>query len=118
LFRRVIDEEPYRMEGQEYYSVILWHTQRKLQLASLAHRTSAYLDKSPEAWCILGNCYSLDGNRVKALKCFERAARIDPSFTYAYSLSGHEYFTEKDFVRAQIWYQRALKLDPRHYNAW
>ena len=50
------------------------------------------LDKtSPEAWCVVGNCFSLQKEHEIAIKFFQRALQLDPSFTYAHTLSGHEY---------------------------
>lgn len=34
-----------------------------------------------------------------ALKFFQRALQLDPTFTYAYTLSGHEYFANEDFEK-------------------
>ena len=43
---------------------------------------------------------------------------MDPAFTYAYTLAGHEYLANEDFQRGLEAYRTALRLDPRHYNAW
>lgn len=53
-----------------------------------------------------------------ALKFFQRALQLDPSFTYAYTLAGHEYFANEDFDKGLQCYRNAMRLDPRHYNAW
>ncbi len=53
-----------------------------------------------------------------ALKFFQRALQLDPSFTYAYTLAGHEYFANEDFDKGLQCYRHAMRLDPRHYNAW
>lgn len=53
-----------------------------------------------------------------ALKFFQRALQLDPTFTYAYTLAGHEYFANEDFEKGLQCYRQAMRLDPRHYNAW
>lgn len=42
---------------------------------------------------------------------------MDPSCAYAYTLSGHETIDE-DLDKAVTFFQSALRVDPRHYNAW
>ncbi|GFH08311.1 uncharacterized protein HaLaN_03254, partial [Haematococcus lacustris] len=68
-------------------------------------------------WCVLGNFLSLQQEHEAALKLFERALQLDPSFTYAYTLSGHEYSASEDFDKALACYRNALRFDSRHYNA-
>jgi anaphase-promoting complex subunit 3 len=53
-----------------------------------------------------------------ALRFFQRALQVDPTFTYAYTLAGHEYAANEDFEKGLSCYQNAVRLDPRHYNAW
>lgn len=53
-----------------------------------------------------------------ALLYFQRSTQLDPSFAYAYTLSGHEYFACEDFEQARKLYHTALSVDRRHYNAW
>lgn len=31
---------------------------------------------------------------------------------------GHEYFANEDFEKGITCYRNALRIDPRHYNAW
>ena len=52
------------------------------------------------------------------MRFFSRATQVDGSFTYAYTLAGHEYYANEDFQRSLQAYRTAVKLDPRHYNAW
>ena len=65
----------------------------------------------------VGNLFSLQKERAQALTCFRRAAQMDPSCAYAYTLSGHETIDE-DLDKAIAFFQSALRADPRHYNAW
>lgn len=53
-----------------------------------------------------------------ALKFFQRALQLDASFTYAYTLAGHENLALEHFDKSMACYRNAMRLDPRHYNAW
>jgi tetratricopeptide (TPR) repeat protein len=43
---------------------------------------------SPYAWCVLGNCFSLQKEHETALRYFQRALQLDPTLPYAYTLAG------------------------------
>jgi tetratricopeptide (TPR) repeat protein len=49
---------------------------------------------------------------------FGRAIQLDPSFAYAFTLSGHEYIACDNWDKALQCFRNALRIDPRHYNAW
>ena len=53
-----------------------------------------------------------------ALRFFQRAIHLAPTYTYAYTLAGHEYFANEDLEKADSYYQHAIRHDARHYNAW
>lgn len=109
--------EPYRLWDMEVYSTTLWHLQNHVQLSFLAQELMSIDAHSPQAWIAAGNCFSLQKERSQALTCFKRAAHLDPSCAYAYTLSGHESLDE-DLEKAINFFQSALRADPRHYNAW
>jgi anaphase-promoting complex subunit 3 len=44
--------------------------------------------------------------------------QVDPSFTYAHTLSGHEAVNNEDLEKATQSFNHALARDDRHYNAW
>src|SRR5690606_5189135 len=103
--------EPHRVEGMEVYSTILWHLRKEVELSYLAHQLVEFDRMAPESWCAVGNCFSLQKEPKTALKTFQRvpaclpalcrgllidsfvhqAIQLNPGFTYAYTLSGHEY---------------------------
>lgn len=101
----------------EMYSTTLWHLQRHVQLSFLAQELLAIDPRSPQAWIAVGNCFSLHKERASALTCFRRAAQLDPTCAYAYTLLGHE-SVDEDLDKAITFFQSALRADPRHYNAW
>lgn len=51
--------DPCRLKGLEVYSTVLWHCKREVELAQLAQTASSLDRQSPYAWCVLGNCFSL-----------------------------------------------------------
>ncbi|XP_064121754.1 cell division cycle protein 27 homolog [Macrobrachium nipponense] len=46
--------------------------------------------------------------------CFQ----VDPNFAYAYTLLGHEHIATEELDKAISCYRSAVRIDPRHYNAW
>ncbi|QDZ20960.1 cell division cycle protein 27-like protein [Chloropicon primus] len=110
--------DPHRLEDLEIYSTVLWHMKKETDLMYLAHELMAIDRLSPEAWCVLGNCFSLQKEHETALKFFQRALQLDPRFTYAHTLCGHEYFANEDFVSSLRCYRNAIRIDAQHYNAW
>ncbi|KAH8117541.1 TPR-like protein [Phellopilus nigrolimitatus] len=115
LSARVLD--PYRVRDMDLYSTTLWHLQRNAQLSFLAQELLSIDPRSSQAWIAVGNCFSLQKERSQALTCFRRAAQLDSSCAYAYTLSGHE-LTDEDLDKAVNFFQSALRADQRSYNAW
>jgi anaphase-promoting complex subunit 3 len=110
--------DPFRLEGLEIYSTVLWHMKKGVELSKLAQEAISLDRHSPVSWCIMGNCFSLEKEHERALRFFQRSLQLDPSFTYAYTLCGHEYFANEDFEKGLNCYRHAIRLSPRHYNAW
>lgn len=110
--------EPYRVKGTEILSTTLWHLRRDKELSSLAQQV-VLIDKfCPEAWCVVGNCFSLQKEHESAIKFFERAIQIDNTYAYAHTLCGHEYVCNEDLDKALASFRNAIRHDDRHYNAW
>ncbi|KAI6166981.1 TPR-like protein [Pisolithus thermaeus] len=90
-FRAARDLEPYRLDDMEVYSTLLWHLQRNVHLSYLAQELMNIDACSPQAWIASGNLFSLQKERSQALTYVDKAISF---------------------------FQRALRADPRHYNAW
>lgn len=45
-------------------------------------------------------------------------SQVDPSFAYAHTLLGHEYVMIEELEKALTCFRTAVRMDPRHYNAW
>ena len=109
--------EPYRLWDMEIYSSLLWNVRKAEELSYLAQELLNINPHAPQGWLAAGNLFSLQRDRAKALACFRRAFQLDPSCAYAYTLSGQELLDE-DADRAINFFQSALRVDARHYNAW
>lgn len=117
-FRKMRVQAPSRLEDMEVYSTILWHLRRETDLSFLAHELVDSNWHSPQAWCALGNAWSLARDHEQALKCFKRATQLDPKFAYAFTLQGHEHVTNEEYEKALTAYRQAISADRRHYNAY
>ncbi|KFA67391.1 hypothetical protein S40285_00196 [Stachybotrys chlorohalonatus IBT 40285] len=118
FYRRLRVVAPYRLDGMEVYSTVLWHLKRETDLSFLAHELVDAAWHSPQAWCALGNAWSLVRDHEQALRCFKRATQLDPSFAYAFTLQGHEHVANEEYDKALTVYRQAVTADPRHYNAY
>ncbi|EKX42490.1 hypothetical protein GUITHDRAFT_88045 [Guillardia theta CCMP2712] len=107
-----------RLKGMEIYSTVLWFLKREHDLCYLAQEMVALDRLAPQTWCVLGNCFSLQREFETAIKFFHRAVQVDPCFTYAYTLAGHEHVSNEDFDKATSAFRDAVRYDDRHYNAW
>ncbi|CAM1502916.1 Fc.00g076920.m01.CDS01 [Cosmosporella sp. VM-42] len=117
-FRKMRVQAPSRLEDMEVYSTILWHLRRETDLSFLAHELVDSSWHSPQAWCALGNAWSLARDHEQALRCFKRATQLDPKFAYAFTLQGHEHVTNEEYDKALTAYRQAISADRRHYNAY
>lgn len=64
--------EPQRMSGLDLYSTTLWHLKKEVDLAYLAQQATDADKLSSEAWCVAGNCFSLQKEHDMALSFFQR----------------------------------------------
>ena len=117
-FARIKAMAPSRLEDMEIYSTVLWHLKSEIELSYLAHEVIDTDRLSPQAWCVVGNSFSLQRDHDNALKCFQRATQLDARFAYAFTLQGHEHAVSEEFDKALTAYRRGVAADARHYNAW
>lgn len=118
IFSRIKKIAPSRMEDMEIYSTVLWHLKHELDLAYLSHELVEADRLAPQAWCAIGNSFSLQREHDQAVKCFRRATQLDPKFAYGYTLQGHEHVANEEFEKALYSYRCAVAADNRHYNGW
>ncbi|AEO68988.1 fed7ec0f-7d21-49ba-af38-a3fc69b6a51d [Thermothielavioides terrestris] len=117
-FKRLRMLAPTRHEDMEVFSTVLWQLRKETELSFLAHELVDAVWDSPQAWCALGNAFSLASDHEQALKCFRRAILLHPKFAYAYTLQGHEHVENEEYDKALVAYRHAIAADKRHYNAY
>ncbi|KAJ8129504.1 hypothetical protein O1611_g4128 [Lasiodiplodia mahajangana] len=117
-FKNLRSIAPTRLEDMEVYSTILWFLKKETDLSFLAHELVDSSWHSPQAWCSLGNAWSLAGDHEQALRCFKRATQLNPKFAYAFTLQGHEHVSNEEYEKALTAYRLAISADRRHYNAY
>jgi anaphase-promoting complex subunit 3 len=62
----------------EIYSTILWHLRKEVGLSHLAQQLVDADKMCPQAWCALGNCFSLQKEHQTAIKFFQRVRDHSP----------------------------------------
>ena len=76
LYEALRSEDPYRLDGMDVYSNILFVKGLRAQLSHLAH-SAMKIDKfRPQTCCIVGNYYSLKGQHERAVIYFRRALKL------------------------------------------
>ncbi|GKY93141.1 hypothetical protein MPSEU_000282100 [Mayamaea pseudoterrestris] len=114
----MVSKDPGRLQGLEILSTVYWQLKKEVELAYLSQQVVDWDRLSPEAWCVVGNCFSLQKDHESALAFFKRSLQLNPDYTYTHTLSGYEYMANEDFDKAIACFRQALRIDERHYNAW
>jgi len=118
VFQDLMTSHPYRLDGLDHYSNILYVMADRPKLAFLAHLATAVDKFRPETCCIVGNYYSLCSQHEKAVMYFRRALTLDRHFLSAWTLMGHEYIELKNTHAAIESYRRAVDVNRKDYRAW
>lgn len=117
-FMALREAQPFRLPDMEIFSTLLWHLNDTTGLSHLCHELLEVNRLAPETWCCIGNLFSLKKDHEESIKAFQRSTQLDPSFTYAYTLQGHEYSSNDAFDTAMTCYRKALASNSQHYNAY
>lgn len=117
-FAKILKLQPTRIEDMEVYSTVLWQLKKPVQLAFLAHNLRDLDFNSPQTWCAVGNAFSLSREHEQAIACFKRATQVDPEFSYAWTLMGHELLTNEEFDAALASFRKGVGSERRGYGAW
>ena len=118
LYESLRSDDPYRLDGMDLYSNILFVKGERAQLSHLAHNAMKIDKYRPQTCCIVGNYYSLKGQHERAVIYFRRALKLDPHYLAAWTLMGHEYVELRNTQAAIQAYRRAVDIDDRDYRAW
>ena len=97
------EPRPAAVAGARHGAQVLPASDAGARAAGVAHRRS----RAPETRAARARARSLTPQN-----------KVEPEFTYAYTLCGHEYVANEDFEKAICMYRHAIKTDERHYNAW
>lgn len=106
-----------RMVDMEYFSTLLWHLNKEVELSFLSHELYQIDSNNEITWICIGNLFSFKKEPEEAIKCFTKAIEINPKCAYAYTLQGHEYLATDAFENALNSFRHSLLMDKRHYNA-
>lgn len=117
-FAKMLKLQPTRIEDTEVYSTVLWQLKKPVQLAFLAHTLRDLDFNAPQTWCCVGNAFSLAREHEQAIACFRRATQVDPHFSYAWTLMGHELLTNEEFDAALAAFRKGVGGERRGYGAW
>ena len=117
-FRETARDDQYSLDHKDVYSNILYVKEDRVGLSHLAHEAVVIDKYRPETCCIVGNYYSLKQRRQKAVLYFQRALKLDRSYTSAWTLMGHEFVELKQTEQAMESYRRAVTVSPKDYRAW
>ncbi|KAJ8867622.1 hypothetical protein PR048_031425 [Dryococelus australis] len=117
-FSKLQKLDPYRLDNLDTYSNLLYVRELRLELAHLAHHVSQVDKYRVETCCVIGNYYSLRTEHQKAVLYFQRALKLNPQYTSAWTLMGHEYMEMKNTNAAILSYRQAIEVSRRDYRAW
>lgn len=118
LFKQVREQDPCSLEHMDTYSNILYVKEMKPELSYLAHHTNSIDRYREETCCVIGNYYSLHDQHEKAVTYFQRALKLNPQYTSAWTLMGHEFMERKNTSAAIEAYRKAIEVNYRDYRAW
>lgn len=110
--------DPFRLDDMDVYSNALYVSQRRYELASLAHVANEIEPYRYETCFCLANFYSLKAMHEKAATFFSRALKLDPTNVSAWILMGHEHMEMKKTEEAIKAYRSAINLDRTDPRAW
>eukprot|EP00658_Telonema_sp_P-2_P046298 TRINITY_DN3441_c0_g1_i1.p1 TRINITY_DN3441_c0_g1~~TRINITY_DN3441_c0_g1_i1.p1 ORF type:complete len:622 (+),score=153.87 TRINITY_DN3441_c0_g1_i1:166-2031(+) len=117
-FKAALALDPLCTEAIDVYSTTLWQLKLELDLSQLAQEVIQDNRRCPQAWCVLGNCFSLQQDHDSAIKFFDRAVQLDPYYSTAYTLCGHEQAANEEHDKSLSYYRNAIRHDERNYKAW
>ncbi|GAA5934710.1 hypothetical protein JCM1841_001784 [Sporobolomyces salmonicolor] len=118
LFTSLQKTDPYRVEDIDIFSNILYVSEKRAELATLAQEYTKMDRLRPEVCCLVGNYYSLRRDHEKAILYFRRALKLDRGYLSAWTLMGHEYIEIKNTNAAIASYRRAVDVNRKDYRAW
>lgn len=59
MYMRMRVVQPWRMEGLDFFSAVLYQMRKQTDLAHLSNYMLENASQAPETWVVAGNCLSL-----------------------------------------------------------
>lgn len=118
VFGELIVTNPYRLDGLDHYSNVLFVLNARPQLAFIAQLATATDKFRPETCIVVANYYGLKSEHEKAVMYFRRALTLDRNNLTAWTLMGHEYLEMKNTHAAIESYRRAIDVNRKDHRAW
>jgi anaphase-promoting complex subunit 8 len=117
LFEELRRIDPLRLETMELYSNLLFVKEDVAGLSELAQSLSQIDKFRPETLTVSGNFFAINGKHEEAVAQFAMALRFDSSFTFAWTLIGHEFVELENISAAIAAYTKAYEANPRDFRA-
>jgi len=117
-FSEIHKEDPYCLDSMDVYSNVLYVQINQPELAQLAHQAFQVDKYRVETCCIVGNYYGLRGQHEKAVLYLQRALKLNPNYSYAWTIMGHENIEMKNSNAAIACYRKATEMNMRDFRAW
>ena len=117
LFEELRLTDPYHFETLELYSNILYVKGDISALSELSQSLAEINKYRPETLIVSGNFYALNGRHDEAISNFSMALRADSSFTFAWTLIGHEFAELENISAAMSAYSKAYENNPHDFRA-
>ncbi|KAL0096862.1 anaphase promoting complex subunit 8 [Phycomyces blakesleeanus] len=118
LFQDIQERHPYRIEGLELYSNMLFLESNAEKLSLLADQCMRVDKYRTETCCVIANYYNISRNIDKSIEYLKRALKLDRSVHWVWTLLGHDYIEVKNTDAAIVCYRRAIDENPSDYRAW
>jgi tetratricopeptide (TPR) repeat protein len=92
------------------------HQQGNINDAMEKLRIAIELDNdNPQPWCLLGGIYN-EINSEDAISCYEKTIILNPKYYLAYRGLGNYYLKNKDYLKAENYYTKAIAVNPYRFG--
>lgn len=112
-----------KLDSQNFDATLLegdvrW-AQRNFDASMAAYTTCLKMDEAkPVVWARLGKIYLEQNDQSSALKYFNQAINLDPTYADAYIGRAMSFMAKEETEQAFLSLQTALDFDPDNYNGW
>jgi anaphase-promoting complex subunit 8 len=117
MFEELRRVDPMRLETMELYSNLLFVKEDVAGLSELAQSLSQIDKFRPETLTVSGHFFAINGKHEEAVAQFAMALRFDSSFSFAWTLIGHEFVELENISAAIAAYTKAYEANPRDFRA-